>query len=305
VKALLTYYVAIYLGGRTESYLLGDRCNYDLEAEPAKENVSSCFDINSGSYHVVIANAIANGSSFVIDRDRSYMVWNQPIFSFASKVVSQNDQVYQLEGNITYAKETPPLWDAHPTYLITEAYNYTVEVDNNGTIIGGQFLSWDRPDFLWTETPDPNFYDFFGNLSVIYNASIKGASEFGPALNRNILVRKNSQITIERSSQGIFGTNGMITPRRRYVRSWSISPPSGATSITIQFIDFETQRHRVLVKVYEGANAEGAVVAVLHGHSKENPSTLTVSASGAFVMFIVEDSTLSSGFTAHFSAAYQ
>jgi len=123
--------------------------------------------------------------------------------------------------------------------------------------------------------------------------------------NRDVLIKKDSQLTIEKSSRGIIGTNGMITPQRRFVQSWSISPPAGATSITIQFVEFETQRHRVLVKVYEGANGEGAVVGVLHGHSKENPSTLTVSASSAFLMFIAEDSTLPSGFTAHFSASYQ
>ena len=51
--------------------------------------------------------------------------------------------------------------------LVTEKYQYWLEVDSTGKIVGGDYESWDRPDFGWSiEISD--FRDFFSGLKEVY-----------------------------------------------------------------------------------------------------------------------------------------
>ena len=56
--------------------------------------------------------------------------------------------------------------------------------------------------------------------------------------------------------------------------SWSIQPKGDVMSIKLGFKMFSTERHRDLLKIYEGAFGEGALVAVFHG--EEIPEEITV-----------------------------
>ena len=49
-------------------------------------------------------------------------------------------------------------------------YRYRLEIDRNGAIIGGKWLSYERPDFLWKQET-PRFEGDFTGVEEIYNAA--------------------------------------------------------------------------------------------------------------------------------------
>ena len=153
------------------------RCNTDIETYPGKENSTECIDLNAGSLHVLLANQLGNmNEGFIIDRDRSIQVWNQPMYSFESKIIQQSssrngNNVVLVNTDISYGKETSPMWSAHETKIITETYEYSIELDNNGNIVGGTHQTWDRPDFGW-KMQISDFYGYFSSLKTIYEASV-------------------------------------------------------------------------------------------------------------------------------------
>src|SRR5687768_16787419 len=63
-----------------------------------------------------------------------------------------------------------PTWNPHATYVVTEEYRYSVELNRNRSIVGGSYKSWDRPDFAWVQKSS-DFHGFFGPLNSIYAAS--------------------------------------------------------------------------------------------------------------------------------------
>ena len=125
--------------------------------------------------------------SFVIDATFDLQVWNQPVYSYdmsyfnilndtkgsmeASKVkvgdISNsreavmkfihkmvNPKATHLVGvsmNVAYIAETNPSHDAPGAdRKVKVNYVFTLELDDNNTIIGGEWLNNQHPDFVWT-----------------------------------------------------------------------------------------------------------------------------------------------------------
>ena len=85
---------------------------------------------------------------------------------------------------------------------------------------------------------------------------------------------------------------------------WSIVPTKKPVAIKIEFEDnFCTEKHTDKVRIYEGANGDGALVAILHG-SRKHIEPLVVNASSAMISFHSDDSESCSGFKAHYAALY-
>ena len=42
------------------------RCKYDLDAQPDKENTTACADINAGTMHILMTNMIALNNLVII-----------------------------------------------------------------------------------------------------------------------------------------------------------------------------------------------------------------------------------------------
>ena len=40
---------------------VGERCKYDLQNHPDRENDTACADLNAGAFHVIIANLLGTG----------------------------------------------------------------------------------------------------------------------------------------------------------------------------------------------------------------------------------------------------
>lgn len=148
---------------------------------PTEEQLNSadCKDVNAGSFHVVITNLIGiHSRSFVADIDRLNDVWNQPIYGYSSSIkneesVSPDHRMQGIERRIrmatqfTYGEElkfytpelaaeghqnfvskSPVTGTVHQKYL-SKNYEYILDLDGSGKIVGGEWISATRPDFLW------------------------------------------------------------------------------------------------------------------------------------------------------------
>ena len=170
IKALLT---GIYMGVRYK-FLGGNRC----ESNPADalpiEEYKNCKDVNPALFHLVITNWIGlRKQSIIFDRNADHQVWNFPLYGYETQrqVVNQH-QAMQILGwsnkdykpnpdanMLVYVSTTIYYADAvnegevlDYTHQAAENYEYILELDQNGDIIGGEWAAksaTEHPDFLW------------------------------------------------------------------------------------------------------------------------------------------------------------
>jgi hypothetical protein len=138
-----------------------------------------CRDTNAGSFHVVLTNVVGlYQRSLAEDRTYNYEVWNQPIISYevlkqdevtatqANELLDTEGDTYQFNAEATkfYHLKTKVnyITESHPTkknlipeinrYTRTDTYEYILELDDDGNILGGEWIGksrTDHPDFLW------------------------------------------------------------------------------------------------------------------------------------------------------------
>ncbi len=173
IKALLTYYYAYHSGGKSSQ--IGKRCYKDAPAagtELQQETDQCNDDLDPGLFHIVLANKVGlKGESFLADMDRYREVWNHPIVTFTSKVLSESvnrKKVRTLTVNtqLYYVDEKEEnFWT--PTIGTSEhvtthkSYDYQLDVDADGKILRGRWISADRPDFVWSLKRPERFEGYF------------------------------------------------------------------------------------------------------------------------------------------------
>jgi hypothetical protein len=292
-----------------DTLFVAQRCNTDLSQNPPAQNYPECKDLNAGALHILFANLIQSQSGFVYDRDRSIQVWNQPIYSIqstlgATRAPSQGSapgtkkeqnvrfivciQFFKIVSLVTYVKETVPAWDAHDPYLITENYTYWVELDGTGKILGGSHVTWDRPDFMWM-VGFGSFTGYFSGLTQIYPASINNTNQLVEYIENIEVLTPSIEAEKREESKGTisFEFSGDDSRSRIYKHRWAIAPKAtDCSGINLRFNEFSTERYRQKVKIYEGSNGEGPLLAVFHGH--ELPNELSLETCGALVVFASE-----------------
>ncbi len=195
LKALLTYFLH---ETESETYFLGARCEFDLadlkkqyinkeiSYEYYSEQRNACDDTNAGALHIVLANQIGLlNEGFVGDFTREAEVWNQAVYAFDSKVISKfrgaspgaapgTVEEYTMKTHVQYTAEIEPTYEKPTFYPNKHAtYNYRLEIDRSGRIIGGEYLTEDsdRPDFLWKQHV-PRFRGIYKHLAYLYYKSI-------------------------------------------------------------------------------------------------------------------------------------
>lgn len=178
-----------------------DRDAHPNPPAPELATTPDCKDVNAGAFHVVLSNMLGiHGRGFVADIDRFNDVWNQPVTSFTSTVLGEEPvselerasgvaRKLRLSTKFTYGEElkffTPELaatgiknfvskkpvtGTAHQEFR-HKAYEYLVEIDSAGKIVGGEWISQTRPDFLWMYQRAKNFRNSpipLGGLGKIY-----------------------------------------------------------------------------------------------------------------------------------------
>lgn len=156
---------------------------------PSKEDANrpECSDVNAGTFHVLLANMIGIYSKgFVADVDRFNDVWNQPVVAFDSvfheelpltatdrkngvakkiRVVTSMTFGDELEFYSREEEEAgwlgfvskDPVTGTNAQILTSRNYEYALELNSAGNIIGGSWISDARPDMLWMKAKDPKF----------------------------------------------------------------------------------------------------------------------------------------------------
>lgn len=306
IKALLTYFVAEYDDRGSETQFVSERCQYDLKQNPKYEEASPCKDMNAGTLHVLLSNQLGSmNSGFVVDRDRSIQVWNQPLYSYSSQVISSESKSVQVKTQMTYGKETSPSWTAHAPKLVTEEYIYILDIDTQGNIVGGTHKTWERPDFGWM-TKVGEFRDYFSTLKEIYQKSIQGSSNLTEdvlTLNTKPLPRPHTIgiHAVLTGFSGEFGTDPLKNYSNNYRESWTLHAENPTYGLMIHFQKFSTQKIWDRVRIYEGAEGQGALIAVIHGEKRE-PFDILVNGPAAYVVFTSDSSVNDSGFQAIYTS---
>lgn len=172
IKALLSYYYA-YHYNPSSTHQMGRRC---------RENKNTCdHDLNAGAFHIVLTNKLGlQGTSFIADIERKREVWNQVVYSYRTEVqeddlppsvnsASGTRKVIRVKTNMTVAFNIvknswlPVLGTNLQTFRQVD-YEYDLDIDSDGEIIGGDWRSEARPDFLWKVSPVKKFYGSFSRL---------------------------------------------------------------------------------------------------------------------------------------------
>lgn len=140
---------------------------------------ANCVDTDPGAFHIVIANQIAFlKQGFVAEAVRDKEVWNQPVFAYETQVVSETNSPDAYATRRTHKQLTVKtkmfygndggrmFWEQdeleeefyawwNPTNGTSnyrsahKEFEYKLDLDRRGNIIGGRWLSYERPDFLW------------------------------------------------------------------------------------------------------------------------------------------------------------
>lgn len=154
---------------------------------PRDAQRDECRDVNAGAFHLILTNMIGvNSQSFVADVDRFNDVWNQPITSYTSQVLGEvaldeNDKKagvskkVRIHTKMTYGEELifydakkeaegeigfvskEPVTGTPVQMFTTREYEYALELDVNGNVIGGEWITESRPDMLWAKSRDVTF----------------------------------------------------------------------------------------------------------------------------------------------------
>lgn len=181
IKALLSYYYAFYTEDQ-DTDQIGLRCFFGswLGGMRGCNN-----DLNAGALHIVMANKLGlQKESFVMDRDRFNEVWNQPVVGYKSTVLNaylpkssraakNAVREMRVETELYYVDESEPSWTVDfgtkNQIITTLKMVYRLEISADGKIVGGEWETDDRPDFLWNKTKVTNFQGIFSRLPELLN----------------------------------------------------------------------------------------------------------------------------------------
>lgn len=186
IKGLQSY---LWANSAPSSVQAGNRCRQSfIDRDPYLRPLDpTCLDSNPMTWHLAATNRIGVfKNSFVMDSSSGTEVWNYPILSYdysyfnprtfvSSHALKASIEPIEMLKADKYAAHRSPrakyivgvAMDVfHPALvsprtgastgnvLQSNAFIYDLELDENFMIIGGEWYSKDRPDFLWSFPKD-------------------------------------------------------------------------------------------------------------------------------------------------------
>jgi hypothetical protein len=176
LKALLAYYYAKVSDRPIKQ--VGKRCFINSWV-PFIGKYPGCKDVNAGAFHIIMANKLGlEKTGFIADMDRFKEVWNHAALEFSSvigralapsrKSAPGTVRRVFVRTTVKYSASIDPQQSSVIGTPLAEYdernYTYWLDLDYKGEIIGGEWSSKDRPDFLWIKEKE----DFKGEFSALY-----------------------------------------------------------------------------------------------------------------------------------------
>lgn len=178
IKALLSYYYA-FKHEVDSTHQMGRRCNINF-------GTHCDDDLNAGAFHMVLANKLGlEQTSFIADVERYRQVWNHDVNEYTSTIVNSNlapaddsapGTVKRIQVKTVMSFVSSIKANNWNTVLGTDDhvndvrnYEYYLDIDAQGNIIGGEWISRARPDFIWTMSKATSFNGRFARLSELLN----------------------------------------------------------------------------------------------------------------------------------------
>ncbi|HXH31799.1 MAG TPA: hypothetical protein VNJ01_13380 [Bacteriovoracaceae bacterium] len=171
IKALLSYYYAYHFKAPTSQ--VGKRCYNDSDCEE---------DLNAGAFHIILANRLGlGGKGFIADLDPHKQVWNHPINGYESLILEESVptalsavgtvRVLKIKTRVFYVSESMDTWGTvlGTQFQIggTKEYFYELELDAESFILGGEWTSAEKPDFIWLKGRPEEFRGILSSLKAL------------------------------------------------------------------------------------------------------------------------------------------
>jgi hypothetical protein len=108
--------------------------------------------LDAGTFHAILANWLGRGSHPLgLELDPGEEKWNYPLYAFASAATPRSPRRIEVNTNIRYAKDSVDgEYDESPEFSRVLFFHYVLDLNEQGEIIGGQFLDDSSlVDMLW------------------------------------------------------------------------------------------------------------------------------------------------------------
>lgn len=181
VKALLAYYYAKV--SSTKTIQVGKRCFIGARI-PLVRSMAACNGVDASALHIIMSNRLGlSAKGFIADMDRYAQVWNHAALKYDSKIIKSSSpssreqkrgvrEKVLIESLVTFTANMDPqenyvIGTEHAKYD-TRKYTYWLDLDSGSNIIGSEWVSQDRPDFLWIKEKD-EFSGYWSGINEIFS----------------------------------------------------------------------------------------------------------------------------------------
>lgn len=110
------------------------------------------YAVNPGTFHVSLCNWLGRGSHPVaMDSTLGEVVFNYPIYAYATSHAKRGDDRVEVKMNAAYAKSSGAEHNQSPHIKGIMYFHYMLDLDEEGKITGGEYIGdSNRVDMLWT-----------------------------------------------------------------------------------------------------------------------------------------------------------
>lgn len=179
IKALLSYFHA--KKSMKRAVRAGKRCKKNPGEFMWAWEKKACSDINAGEFHVLVSNYVGLMSkSLIIEAERYEAVANHPLEGYSYDIYGTEQTEYGtrywIGMSIKFPTVSAPYFDpivgTSRDFSFGRNYQYYLDVDSEGNIIGGEWITKDRPDFIWTQEKT-QFWGYWQGIGELYERTAR------------------------------------------------------------------------------------------------------------------------------------
>jgi hypothetical protein len=178
LKALLAHYYGRVF--RFNDTLVGENCAVPSPSDPDVR----CRDVNPGAFHLLLANLVGREKkNFIADMTWDLTAWNHIVTAYHARVIEEVEpgpsasrkakKALKIGNIVTYLGVADPTDERHQSASLSRRVylEYVLELDADGAIVGGEWITQDHPDLAWTARLfAPR--DYWAALGRLYEASV-------------------------------------------------------------------------------------------------------------------------------------